>query len=319
MASKNPRTVFLGVDGGGSQARAVLEESGRLWGRVEPFGLNPCDIDRVEFATRLGSLLDPLLSRLRKSRVTIDACFALAGAGDPSIARRCVRAASRVLAEYGRPGKLFVTTDAGALVDTCLVDRGGVILLAGTGSVCFSVECASGQRSIYQTGGEGGILDEGSAFRMGTALLSHALRTAGRPALADRSIELLCERQGISLARVPVRFVPPCRAEIASLARIVLDACAEGDEFARSMVARSVRDLVEMVESAAAAARLGSKFDLFLSGGLFQNATFRRHFLARLGRRIPSASAHRVCDAALAALAIAHRPAEGKTSKRAAR
>ena len=309
-SGKISRRVLLSVDGGGSKARALVDEGGRLKGRIEWFGLNPYDIDRVEFEKRLRTLLGPLLSYLKGSRgcpATIDACVALAGAGDPAIARRCRRIISRVLGAFGKPGRLAVTSDAGAIVDTSLVDCGGVVLLAGTGSVCFAVERASGGRSIYQIGGRGGILDEGSAFRMGTALLSHTLRAAGQPSLVDRSVQLLCERQGITLDRIPVRFVPPCRAEIASLARILLDACAEGDRFAKSLVAASVADLIAMVRTGAESAHLGRQFDLFLSGGLFQNEIFRRRFLARLGRDFPRVSVHRIQDAALAALEIARR------------
>jgi N-acetylglucosamine kinase-like BadF-type ATPase len=277
--------VFLGIDGGGSKARAILECGGRVLGRIEWNGLNPRDIGGAEFEARLESLLSPLLrsgSGPAAPSGPIYACAALAGAGDPAVRRRCRIAISRVLKEHGDCRRLRVVTDAAALAETHLGRGDGIILIAGTGSICLGVKRVRGRRRVVRAGGLGGTLDRGCGFRIGTRLVEHALGVLDGRERTSTCIDLLCRTTGMPLARAVRAFASLERSRTASLAGVVLRAYGAGDGFARSVIEEAVEDLVEMVASVKATAGLGDQTGLWLAGGLFENEAFRRLFRRRL-------------------------------------
>ncbi len=301
--------AFLGVEGGGSTARAILEYRGRVLARTEWKGLNPNDIGYGEFESRLRSLLPPLLGTLDSVRTPICACFALAGAGNPAVRRKCRAIITGIVREYGRCRYLRVISDAEALLQAFEGKRGGIVLIAGTGSICLGLRRSGGKTVVARAGGWGGSLDEGSGFKMGMALLKHALRTLDRLEPPSVSVDLLCRRHRISIAELPSRFLPPDptlkRGEIASLARIVLDAYGQTDPFARSLVRDSVARLVEMVAAVKKQAGLSDDVQVLASGGLLRSKIMWNQLRKRMKRVLPQVSLSKVTEPLVDTLEVA--------------
>jgi N-acetylglucosamine kinase-like BadF-type ATPase len=281
--------AYLAIEGGGSRARAALRYGGCIRVGVSVEGLNPVDIGYDAFAARFRALLAPLLDPLDPPPSTIRASVALAGAGRPAVRERCTRIVEEILLARTETVLVAVMTDIDALVESCLSGHDGIVLIAGTGSVCVAVKHRGKRQVRCQVGGWGAYLDGGSAFMMGAALLMAALRTAdGRqqPALA---VELLCEDYGIEIQDIPERFLPPRREQVAALAPVVLRAYEAHDAFARVVVSECAGDLVEMAVTAGERAGLGEEIPVFVSGGLFHSTVIMRLFRRRVRRRLPGA------------------------------
>ena len=286
-----PQPVFLAVDGGGSKGRAVLERGGRTAARMEPSGLNPRDITPSEFEARLASLVSPLFAGAMgtpRARAQIYACVALAGAGDPAVRRRCRVAIGRVLRRHGICRRLRVVTDAAALVETRLGHRDGIVLIAGTGSICLGVKHARGRMRVVRAGGLGGVRDEGCGFAIGARFAGHSLGA-----------------------------VRPERARVASLAPLVFRACAAGDRSARAVIEEAVCDLVRMVVSVRSGAGLSGRVEVHVSGGLFQNDAFRSLFRRRLARALPGSSPQAATEVLPALVKLARKPARPRATRAA--
>jgi N-acetylglucosamine kinase-like BadF-type ATPase len=304
--------VFLGVEGGGSKARAIMEHRGRVSVRLEWNGLNPRDISCAEFEARLRSLVSPLLGPLRGSRTPIYAYFALAGVGKPVVRRECRTAIVRALGGHGACRRIKVTTDAGALIERYLEDRDGIILIAGTGSSCMAVRRVGGRRRLARVGGKGGSLDKGSGYWIGSRLIQHVLGAPVGSGGRSRCVALLLRTQGMSASDVVAEFPRWDRSRVASLAPMVLWGHGRRDQFARRVVARAVSDLVGMVVAATEKAGLQGKAGLYLAGGLFQSGAFERLFRQRLRQLLPGLAPQVSADDLTALLLLAKRLARAR-------
>ena len=305
--------AFLGVDGGGSKARAILEYGGRILVRVDHQGLNPVDIGLAEFERRLRSLLAPLFRSLPSSGIPVNACLALAGAGKPSIRRRCRIIILRILRERARCGRLDVTTDAHALLARFRGKREGIVLIAGTGSICLGVRRARKRTAVTRVGGLGGMSDGGSGYAMGIRLLGQVWKVgAGRERPSD-SVRLFCKRRGIAIAEINEKMVPADvligaavgRGPIADLATVVLEAYDMGDRFSAMVVEESVSSYVDMIVAVKERAGLSSRVPVVASGGLLASQSMRRLLRKRLKRALPEASLSVVTEPLLDILRIA--------------
>jgi N-acetylglucosamine kinase-like BadF-type ATPase len=296
--------IYLGIEGGGSKARAVAECRGRLFAYIQCASLNPIDVGFAEFGQRLCSLLGPLLERFPEASAggarTIHVCAALAGAGRPAVRRRCRATIVRALKAYGSRGRVRVTTDAEALLERYLEDRDGMVLIAGTGSICMAARRVGGRRRLTRVGGKGGSLDAGSGYWIGTRV--RAGLGAPGPGKKDAAPSTA------TLEEVS-QSLPGVRSRVAALAPIVLRDYARGDKFARRVVAEAVSSLVGMVAAAADKAGIGDEVDLYLAGGLFKNEAFASLFKRRLRRVLPDVAPHIVADDLTAALELAKRGA----------
>jgi N-acetylglucosamine kinase-like BadF-type ATPase len=257
--------------------------------RSLPYGLNPVDIGDQTFATRLRSLVLPLWRCLKARPERVHAYVALAGTGSPSLARKCKAVTSEVLRSLGCRPNIHLMTDADLLIHAYLERQDGIVLIAGTGSICIAVKRQGRHTVSARVGGWGAWLDDGSGSRLGLRTLGRALRALDGRAPRGRLVDSLCDMYGLKLEEIPERFLPPGRASVAGLAEAALEAYLLGDPFARQIVRETARDLTAMVEAAGRRAGLGPKLKVVASGGLFKSPVIRRLFKAGLKRLLPRA------------------------------
>jgi N-acetylglucosamine kinase-like BadF-type ATPase len=275
-----------------------------------PDGLNPVDIGYDAFRAGFETLVLPLVELLDHPPEAVRACMALAGAGSPAVAAECKRIAEKALRGSARSVSVTVLSDVGALVECYLSASDGVVLIAGTGSVCVAVRHVGSKRITSQVGGWGSYLDSGSGFMIGAALLMAALRTLDGRQTETAAVGLLCKSEGIQLEDVPKHFLPPARAKVAALAPVLIRSYEAGDVFARAVVREAVADLVEMAASAADGAGLKTAFPVFASGGLFRSRVITGLLKRRLRRSLPEADLHVILAPLVHILKLAHRPSE---------
>ena len=208
--------VSLAIEGGGSTAKVALCHRGATLVRAVRSGLNPLDVGYREFEKRLRSLLLPLLKPLRDSRIDLCVCAALAGAGDPEVRAECTRILRRVIGPLSASRGIRVLTDLDAMTEYYLSEHDGIVLIAGTGSVCAGLKRRRGRVTTARAGGWGGWLDRGSGFRLGLSVLEAALRAYDGIAEESVMVRLLCERHGTGLEGLAGAFLP-ARCRVARL------------------------------------------------------------------------------------------------------
>ena len=162
---------YLGVDGGGTKTQALLFDAAN--GAVRSLRLGPgnlCVLGEAGCVKLFADIARELLADVPISRIA-GATFGFAGAG---------RDAQRQILESvaARMGfkNVHVLTDAQILHYAFFEGSPGILIAAGTGSICL---VHSPQRPYHQIGGHGYLLgDLGSGFHIGKLAISHTLTRA---------------------------------------------------------------------------------------------------------------------------------------------
>ncbi|GIW41630.1 MAG: hypothetical protein KatS3mg076_2207 [Candidatus Binatia bacterium] len=243
-----PHTLFVALDAGGSTTKAVaVDEKGDVLGVG---GGGPANHALVPWKTVRRSIRNALreaLARLpRRIAVLAASCAGVGPAGElkepvESLLRETCPRADRIL----------VVGDMVAGLWGALSEPVGMVVTAGTGSVCFA---RNEHGESCQVGGWGHLMgDEGSAYDVALRALRAVARAAdgreGPTRLAETLPRAVGGRTALDLA-VVLYGKPLPREEIASLAVEVARTALEGDEAARRIFLSAARDLAEMVRAA---------------------------------------------------------------------
>ncbi len=181
--------------------------------------------------------------------------------------------------------------DLTSLVGARLTES-GVIVVAGTGSRAAAIT-VDGRH--FTAGGWGSVFsDEGSAYAIGAAALSAALKDAEGRGPATVLGERIREAWRLDTLRGVVSRVygaPDRRGVVASLGPIVAAAAAAGDEMARAILAAAARDLAELAAAVVRKAgreALGTPAEVFGVGGAFRagpalTAPLEAHLVSLIG------------------------------------
>jgi len=258
-------TFVIGVDGGGTHARAVLVDAGgRELARGEAAGAVVRAAAPAAAAKAVGEAV-----RMAAARAGVDLPGAvlwagLAGAGSPE-ARLGVE---EELKDAGIADRVVVGTDVEAAFHDAFGVGAGILLIAGTGSIAWA---RTPTGAVVRVGGWGERLgDEGSGFAIGQA----ALRAVVRAADGRGPTTTLTERVAAHLALPSIDALIPwkasaTKADVARLVPVVSKAAAERDAVAGGILSQAVRELGDHL---AAVLERGGPWleppELVLAGGL---------------------------------------------------
>ncbi|KFE33852.1 N-acetylglucosamine kinase [Thioclava atlantica] len=180
---------------------------------------------------------------------------------------------------------VLVENDVRIAFDGAFTGKGGVLVLAGTGSMAWASAAGSDAPHV-RTGGWGDLFgDEGSAFWIGRealAMISHELD--GRAPNSGFSEEMLA-RIGIGADEVidwTYRLENP-RRTIAGLARLVGDLADEGQPRAVELLQRAAHHLALAAKAAWKQADPRTALRWSYAGGVMQNALVREAVTLSLG------------------------------------
>lgn len=263
-----PSSFVLGVDGGGTRTRAVIiDRQGLELGRGDFAGA-------VVTASQPARAADAVTEAVRRAAeramvvLPADAMWAgLAGAGNEA-ARTAVHDA---LVDRGLAHRLVVGTDVEAAFHDAFGSGPGVLLIAGTGSIVWA---RSDVGEVHRVGGWGRHLgDEGSGFALGMRALRHIARAEdGRCAPTELRKSILSALEMDAVEGLVAWVERASKAEVASLAPLIVEVADRGDAGALAIVEHAVEALRTQV--AASVRRLwGSAVDggvpeVVLWGGL---------------------------------------------------
>jgi|ERR1044071_6633800 N-acetylglucosamine kinase-like BadF-type ATPase len=280
--------IFAGIDGGGTQTRlALADENGALLSFAKApscsFVENGLEVARE----RLDALWRAAWKKTGQPGRAVEALFM--GMGSilaPHDAR--INCELAVSLEFVRPNRVRAENDAFNALAGGLCGRPGILLISGTGSACFG---RNAQGKTWRAGGWGYRLhDPGSAYAFGLAAIIAVTRQADKRGQPTALTAVVREALGIREIADIFRRVHSekfDRADVASLAPLVVETAARSDQVARRILTENADALVEMVLTVARELEL-PKPELALTGGLITGAKeFRRVFLERLEAALP--------------------------------
>jgi N-acetylglucosamine kinase-like BadF-type ATPase len=266
-----PSFYFLGIDGGGTQTRALITDAQlNAISEAVSGASNPARVGLREAVSHIRSATDEAcaLAGVRRGEIKA-ACVALAGISHPIHFHTMKRALDSAL----RIANLRLVTDADAALEGAIDGQTGVVIIAGTGSIAVGVNAAGEQT---RSGGWGPALgDEGSGYDIARrALRSAAASIDGRK---PRTLltEKICARLGVSdPADLPgVIYSDGTEVvEIASLAEVVAQAAREGDDIAIEILAEAGSELGALAASVIEKLGIGSeRFRVACVGSVFKS------------------------------------------------
>ncbi|MNQ96526.1 Glucosamine kinase GspK [compost metagenome] len=211
-------------------------------------------------------------------------CIGAAGVSNPTVTSRLessVRAC-------GYEGGLLITGDQDTALCGAHNKELGIILIAGTGSICYGKNEVG---EICRAGGYGYLIDdEGSGYSIGRDLLSVVVRAHDGRLPATLITQMVFEQLGMTSISQIIGFVydkQTNKKDIAALAPILTKACELGDEAALSIVEKSARSLLELVVPVAEKLSM-QEGSLAMTGSvLLKNSFVQTAFMALLKKRYP--------------------------------
>lgn len=295
-------TFAIGVDGGGTHARAViLDERGREVGRAEAPGAL-VSLRAPEAAAE--AVAQAVRAAAEAGGVELPGGVLWAGlAGAGHEASRL--GVERVLSAAGLARRVHVGTDVEAAFHAAFPEGPGLMLIAGTGSIAWG-RGPSGE--MCRIGGWGQQLgDEGSGYAIGLkALRAIARAEDGRIAPTTLTDEILrALRLDASVELIPW-VASASKAQVAALVPIVARCAEGGDRAAREILDDAMAHLEAHVS--ALLHRTGpwaSRPGLLLSGGVIApGGSMHSAFVERLAR-LPVDVRRDEVDAAIGAAMLA--------------
>jgi N-acetylglucosamine kinase-like BadF-type ATPase len=233
--------LLLGVDGGGTKTRAVITDARQT---ILGEGLaGPSNPMRVGIKKAANNVRKAVKEACRRAGVKISQIVA-AEFGIAGVRREDVRELMRKeLANLG-VAEMDVVTDADTALFGATGGRPGLVIIAGTGSICCGVN-ARGQQDC--AGGWGPLAgDEGSGAWIARSALQSVARAAdGRGPDTVLSQEA-CRYFGVRTPEdVMTEIYRPdmTNDQIAGFARHVIEAGHDGDQVARVILAEAGRVL----------------------------------------------------------------------------
>ncbi len=278
------QSLVVGIDGGASHTIAVLADArtGASLGRGEA---GPSNIQAVGITSALHELNAAVVGAFRSAKVK-RAPVAAAALGLAGVDRSEGLDVIRGWADLVRlSDKLTVANDATLLFAAGTPDGWGLAIVAGTGSIAFTLD-AEGKDA--RAGGWGYLMgDEGSAFRIGLLGLRAACRAADKIGESSALLPAYLKELG---SDDPREFIPIVyrgkwdKAAIAALAPVVLTVAASGDATATAIFEQEARELARTAAGAVAAGGLPrDNLPIALTGGLvIESEMYRARFLHEL-------------------------------------
>lgn len=264
------------VDGGGSKTQSAWADlAGGVWLAPLAAGCNPQD--NPDWRGNLGLAIGHLPPEVEQ--VTLG----LAGFGEVTADDAAMdRFAGEQLSD-----RATVMNDVALAYRGAFPDGGGVLVLAGTGSMAMAL----GPKGLVRTGGWGDAFgDEGSAFWIGRAALALAskmidgrLSDTGFARLLELALGLPDDGGGFSLLNWALAQPHP-RSAIASVARQVDRMADHGDAAASRLMQQAADELHQHLTASIRLSGLPETADWACAGSVFNSITLCATLTQRVGK-----------------------------------
>jgi glucosamine kinase len=271
-------TIFLGIDGGGSQTSAAIGDENSLLGTGLGAGSNVLRVGEAQAGKSIATAIRQACGAAKVSPEQIKrTCIGVAGGARPETTETVRRILSELVS-----GEIEVVGDMVVAMEAASDGGPGVVVIAGTGSIAY------GRNAAGQTARAGGwgfaISDEGSGHWIGRAAVAAVMRICDE-GQSSALLENIMRVWGVitreQMIVVSNASPPP---DFAGLFPAVLAAEEAGDPRAHDILAQAGVELATLAKIVVD--RLFVDADpvpVAMSGGVFRNsALIRQVFYNRL-------------------------------------
>jgi N-acetylglucosamine kinase-like BadF-type ATPase len=268
---------IIGIDAGGSKTRVIqasVADTSRKFKIIKEACFDPYNY-RQDGISGLNRLINHILANIRiKDTGSVLLIGGFAGAGT----YKCHMDIQRTLEKHGfRRNLTNITSDAGLLL--MAIGNTGIVLIAGTGSICIGRGGVSedGREIKVRAGGYGfRMYSEPGGYQLGMRAIDAALKIEdGRGQEPTVLYTRIKDYFGVSLLEEIMPLLYPqsgknsnANRQIAGISKVVLKAAHEGDETTNHLVSELVDNLADHIR--AVYKKLGLENPIVgLHGGLF--------------------------------------------------
>lgn len=283
------RNLFIGFDGGGTKTVCVIGDSeGNLLALATGASTNLKSRPQESVKEVIFELLAKVIESQEVNKSEIKGVFISTAGGDREEDQQRWKQWVR---DFGiKTTQIVVKNDAVGALAAGTMAKEGVVLIAGTGSIAYSVE--NGNAQPARVGGWGYLFgDEGSGYDIGNQALRIIARSHdGRDEKKERLSEYILERCNLQRPEQLITFVyedPYPRKLIASIAKHVLALAERGEPIAERIISEAIHDLIELIIPIIPENKV---VPIILSGGLFHSLYYRTKFeqtLRKTGLDLP--------------------------------
>jgi len=304
------KKYYIGMDGGGTSTKILVWDGTRECCRLSAGSLNYNSAGSKRIAQTLVEVRDALSA----GGFAVEDCAAV-GIGCAGVSNPAVRPfLEKILLELGYGCPVHVFGDEEAAMYGAFEEADGILLIAGTGSICLGQTWQGAQR--YRAGGYGHLIDdEGSAYALGRDILSAVVRAEDGRAQPTVLREAVFDRLGISAMPELVGYVYAqnhTKKEIAAFASLLSLPEVTQDAAAQRIVDKAAGELASLVQAVFERMRQGKQMEstvlpLVLHGSVLEkNVLIRERLTAELCAVCPGVRlAQAAGDAAKGAAKIA--------------
>lgn len=279
---------LIGIDGGGTKTKCVVTDLSMTI-LFECFGgpSNFLMLGTEKVSETILSLVEQSKSALNCEYGDFAAIvLGTTGAGRRNDAEMLENAFNKYINEKGITLNCFrVESDARIALEGAFSGKPGSILIAGTGSIMFGKDSAG---VIHRVGGFGRFIgDEGSGFfigKLGLTAVSKQFDGRGKETLLTK---LLFEKFNISTPEVLITEIYKNNFDIASVAPLVLEAAAQGDEACLNIVEAQTDELILHLASMSAKINEEKVYVSFIGGIISNDHIFSRIFRKKISEKLP--------------------------------
>lgn len=293
----------IGMDGGGTKTAVILYSiAGKVLHR---FTAGPVNYNGASAETVAETFIN-IFHEIKKDFSLSNCrclCIGAAGISNPKVKTQL----EQQIRKCGYQAPLLIVGDQQTALYGALGKPCGIILIAGTGSICYGRN--SGGKE-HRTGGYGYLIgDEGSGYAIGRDILSAVVQAHDGRTSPTILTRLLNQQTGFASVNEIVQFVyspGTGKRDIAALAQILPEACRQGDAAALKIVDTCGKELFEL--SVPVINKLGlSNGEIALCGSILQKISYvREAFLKNFQPAFPNVKCMEpLQDAALGAAQMA--------------
>lgn len=272
------RDLFIGFDGGGTKTQCIIGDSnGTIIASAEGASTNLKSRPQEKVREMIHSLLEKILLLANAEPHQITGVFVSTAGGDRKEDQERWK---QWILEYGlNPDQLEVANDAVGALTAGTKSKNGIVLIAGTGSIAYSVR-ETNVKPI-RVGGWGYLLgDEGSGYDIGNQALRMIIRAYdGRDYEKEKLTQHILDQLGLVSPKQLITYIYENqypRKLIASVAKHVISLAEQGEPNAKAIIQQAIEQLVELVLSILRIDKDSNS--LVISGGLFHSTYFKAVF-----------------------------------------
>jgi N-acetylglucosamine kinase-like BadF-type ATPase len=272
---------LIGIDGGGTKTdSAIADLSGKIIHLTTGKPSNFLVVGIEEAVENIFALIEENLFKLEGDFADVkQILIGVAGAGRKEDAQLLEKSFKDYAAQQGVHFKgVKVVSDAHIALEGAFPDSAGCILIAGTGSILFGKD---EKGVIHRVGGFGRLIgDEGSGYSIGRKALNAVSKESDGRGEETLISELLNAKMKSSSANGIINEVYKENLDVASVARIVIEAAEEGDPIAEDILDEEADELVLHIKSLLNKIQIDN-LNIAFSGSLIDNKNFYSDLLKR--------------------------------------